>query len=376
MKNVLGEMNLLLFSSRTMPISKKKILGNFLLKDFIYYFFYIILPLSLANLVISSSPLNLLLISVTYSLTFFLGISITFFLTVVYRLVDEIMFVVSIAIVLISLYMAGFGLADLPTLGFYLTASAGQAIISIVSIGFLLFSGVLLFEKETLEKVKTRSNLFENFSRKFDSLTSKNLVDIGRSTGGFGKIGFSFLVIFVFLWFFLTKFPFGNLFLKSPLLSLGVLVGISSVSIYNWLNRYDSIERYLYLPVDERKLLKSKIRSYFVLGPLSLLIIDIVGFLVFEATFLEFLHALISSLVVSVYILSVVVYLSGLKPNTELLNASTFIKFVLMSSIVMVPMLIVSIFYTDFVSLANTLLFVFYLLGISLSSYMLRRKVY
>lgn len=57
MKNVLGPMNLLVYSSRTLPISERKLLLDFLIKDVIYYSFLFLAPLTLGVLLPTGTSL-------------------------------------------------------------------------------------------------------------------------------------------------------------------------------------------------------------------------------------------------------------------------------------------------------------------------------
>ena len=57
MKNVLGPMNLIVYSSRTLPVSETKLLLDFILKDIIYYTFLFLAPLTLGVLLPTGTAL-------------------------------------------------------------------------------------------------------------------------------------------------------------------------------------------------------------------------------------------------------------------------------------------------------------------------------
>ena len=50
-ENVLGDTNYLVFSSHTLPVSRKKLYAEFLLKDVFFYMFLILIPVSLGFLI-------------------------------------------------------------------------------------------------------------------------------------------------------------------------------------------------------------------------------------------------------------------------------------------------------------------------------------
>lgn len=362
MRNVLGKMNLLLFSSRTLPLSKRGILGNFLLKDFIYYFFYLLIPLVLGNLVLTVSPASLLWITLSYSLAFILGLGTTFFLTVIYRVLNKILVGIFGLSVLIALYFMGFGLSSLPPCQLYLNPSAFPLFMTLGLMAIFFIGGTLLFQRGGNKEIKGRRDLFIKLSEKLEPLNAKNIVDLQRSSGGLAKIFFSFAVLFLFMWFLLAKFPFGKILFNRPLLVLAVLFGVFPVSIYNWLNRYDSEGDYLHLPLKKDGIIRGKIRSYLLLGPISVVVADLLTCAVFGGTLIELAHAFLISIITSLAVLAILVKTTGLDPNMKLFDVTVFGKFLGLSAAVMIPFLITSLFYPPGSFQANLLLLLLYLI--------------
>ncbi|QGA80415.1 hypothetical protein [Candidatus Nanohalobium constans] len=175
-----------------------------------------------------------------------------------------------------------------------------------------------------------------------DSLTNKAFIDVSRSTGGFLKIIFSLGLLTFFYWYFVFFFPIANAFLRNPLLSFSVVVGIANLSVYNWINRFDSLKDYDYLPVKYRSLVDSKKKAYTILTlPLTTLLI-LVAYLFYPG---DLFLALLIGYTTTMYSLVVVEKLTKLKPNIRFYQTGTFIKFLIIESIVIVPLLFASVIY-------------------------------
>lgn len=374
LENVLGKMNLLLYTSRTLPISQKKILFNFLAKDFIYYFFLFLLPI-IAGVAITLIPvLQIPLLTFTFSLSFLTGIATTFFFTVLYRQISKTVFTILVMIFISIFYFANLGLNTLPSFQFYLIPGIENLLLTTIPIVILFSYGILFFDRETNVKKKKTKNLFRTLSKKMDLLNAKNIIDIHRSAGGFGKIIFSFVFLFVFLWFLITMFPLQEILLTEPLLVLATLLGTFPISIYSWLNRYDSIENYLHLPLNKDKVLKGKVASYFKIGPPLVLLAVLIGYLIFSSGLLELIHSLIIVLITSTSLICITVHLTELRPNAKMFDAVVLLKFIFLSSLVLAPFFITAIFYQLYPITANYILAISYLV-IGTITYVHIRKI-
>jgi hypothetical protein len=274
-KNVLGETNYLVFSSHTLPVSKKKLFAEFLVKDLLMYFFLMIIPLSLGLLI-----------------------------------------------------PAGFS-----SIGAVATSSG------------LFLAAVLLGTVLTLSSVSLPSTGFLDYAKlsRYGPLTGKSLLDVIRSSGGLVKILFSLGVLTLFYWTLVLYYPVASIFLRNPLLSYGVMIGLLNLSIYNWLNRFDSLEEYIYLPMDAGKLLEAKKQAYLLLGvPLSVLMVMVSSYFYSGQVFL----ASLSAVSMTVYNVAVAEKLTGLKPNEKLFQADIFIKYLLLLGVLLVPLLYLTVIYT------------------------------
>jgi hypothetical protein len=268
MRNLLGETNYLVYSSRILPLKNSRLALAFLVKDVLYYGLIILLPVFL-GLMLFSSVLN----------------------------------VVPEAVVA------------------FLAAS-------VLSLGLTRFLGV-------------RTH-FLGMDLPFDPLTDKSLIDVFRSSGGALKLFFSLGILAFFYWYFVLFFPLANAFLRNPLLSFSVILGLANLSVYNWINRFDSFQDYKFLPVSFSQVVDSKKKAYTVLTlPLTTLLV-LIAYLFYPG---NILLALLIGFTSTMYSLVVAEKVTKLRPNVELYHAGTFLKLLLLEGVVIVPLLIASILY-------------------------------
>lgn len=376
MQNVLEDFNLLLFSSRTLPVSRSRILLAFILKDLVYYFFYFLVPLALGTLLLGLSLPMLLTTLLSYTLAFALGVAAVFLLSTVYTRVRKPLFAAGILALAGIYYLSGPGMEALnPAYLFYLQISLETFLLSLAPVLFLLVSGVHLFGYESHKREERHGKMYHRLRARFSPLNSKNLLDLQRSSGGYGKILVSFVILFAVFWFLVSEFPFGGMFLEAPMLSFAALLGMASASVYNWLNRFDSLDRYLHLPLDEGDLLRSKLRSFALVGLPLIVAGDLAAFLVLQPPFTHLIHAVLISVTTSLYLLAVLVRLTGLDPSTMMFDFTVLLRFVVYGSVVLVPVLVLSMMYTSYPFNASVALALSYLLLIPLSVHLMVQEV-
>ncbi len=275
MKNILGPTNLLIYSSRTLPLSDSSLLLAFLVKDLVYYTFLFLLPVSLGVL--------------------------------------------------------------LPT-GFSLVPA-------ILQMGLWFFAGLVISVAVARSSLRVPGVLSPRYSTRYLSpLADKSVLDLSRSAGGIFKVFFTLAILTGFYWFLVLYFPAASLFLNNPLLSYSVLVGTLALSVYNWLNRFDALENYLYLPLDGESLLSAKQHAYLAVAvPVSLLYVAGSYFFYPSLPFL----AVATSIATVIYTMGIASYLTGTEPNERLYDTGLFLKYLAANSVFVVPLLVLSVIYTE-----------------------------
>ena len=372
-----GQASLIAYSSRTLPVSERLIFANFLVKDILYYFVLYVLPFiagfSLATELIPSgnfhSPVTLLILLLTLSLSFMIGLSLVFFLSTIYvhagKLLTSCLLACSIFLICISGNLNSNIFYTLPSLSFFLLPSKNQLFFSVVII--ILSSALsLIFLKIDFPQVKKSfPNSFYRLCKQFGSyryaaFVSKDILDLKRSEGGFGKLIFSFLLPVVLIWMLLSAL--GKILpALNTLILFSLVLGVLSSSMYNWLTEYDIFASYAFFPLKVSDMIKNKLNSYLFLNLVPFLLVILLNLKKDPAVVLPSLLLFLS---ISLYMVSILVYLTGLSPSINLYNGRTFALYTLSVMPLLLVNVILSIF-SPFYMIVNLLLvpLAFYLLG-------------
>lgn len=283
-KNVLGDANFLIFSSRTLPIRKSSLVASFLVKDLLFYLGLYLFPVALAVNLVSS---EMLIYSVYMGLLFATGLTLSL-----------------------------------------ITAS-------------------------TAVRLPTRESILNYDNVPTPPLARKSVLDVSRSSGGLFKILMSMFVLLGLYWYIVNYVPIASYLLTNPLLSFSVILGMMSVTVYNWLNTYDSESDYTHLPLTESELLKSKFQAFKVIAAIIIAPFILVSYLLYGG---NILLALTIPLVTAYYVGAVTMYEAGLNPNERMIEGWTFSKFLVMVNIFVIPLLALTSLQTDFLTILGLLI--------------------
>lgn len=265
-RNVLKNKTFLIYSSRSLPVDKKKLIRSFFARNLLFYLGLYLLPVALASVIASPA----------------------LFIYTVYMVV---LFVV------------------------------GQ-----------LF-GIFLIGRAVHVSVRKFLNYYNLKGR---PLTKKFFLDIYRSSGGLLKVFISVTALLGLYWYAANYVPLASYLLAEPLLSFSIVLGLSSITIYNWLNTYDSVSDYTFLTIDERDLLTEKFRAFKYISALVVLPF-VTAFYLIEGGNLVLSLTLGAS--IAYYTGSMNFYFAGLHPNENMVNAWKFLKFMIAINIFVIPLL-------------------------------------
>ncbi len=330
-----GQASLIAYSSRTLPVSERVIFLNFLVKDIVYYFILYVLPFiagfALAvKLVLPSAAesFKIPLLTLTLSLSFMIGLSVVFFLSTVYAHSGKAV----IAGLLLAFHALLFAsgnfneevLYALPGLAFYLTPSETRQLLASVFLIRVPSALSLIFLKVDYPQVY-----------RYAAFVAKDFLDLKRSEGGLGKIIFSFLLPATLVWVLLSAL--GNVIpALDSLLLFSLVLGVLSSSMYNWLTEFDLFASYAFLPLKVSDVIKSKLDSYAFLNVVPFVFLFGLGLKTEPYTLVPSLLVFLS---ISFYMVTVLVYLTGLYPSVNLYNGKTFALYALS----IIPVLIFNI---------------------------------
>lgn len=346
-ENLLGDITPLLYTAKLTPTSQKRFVQLFIFKDIVYYTILILLPLGVG--LYPSFGLEIIPITLSFIGLFILGIGITTVAVSLYYRYGNAGLLISllgfIAAVGVGKSILGSFLALTPAGLFYSqTYPVIGVLLGWIAALALPVVGSLLF---TSDQSRTQTAYDENIFKRdwsVSSLTMKQITDVRRSSGGFGKIIFSYLVI--------LGLALGMLQFIEPLetyishtMFLSIVLSMGAFTTYTWINQADSIEEYLILPISLDEIIKAKFYIFSVLTiiPITALIAGIAIFMT-----QEWLLGLLSVAVavgLTIYCYSITVAFAGFSPHEFLFDSARFIGFSLAIALPLMPLLIVSLFF-------------------------------
>ncbi len=352
-----GQASLIAYSSRTLPVSQRLIFANFLLKDIVYYFILYVLPFvagfALASELVPAGnfhlPGTLLILLLTLSLSFMIGLSLVFFLSTVYAHSGKLLISGLLSISVILLFISGNLdseiLYSLPSLSFFLTYSENQLLFSLVLVTIPSILSLIFLKVDFPQAKKSFPNHFSRICRylgsyRYAAFVAKDSLDLKRSEGGLGKVIFSFLLPMALIWMLLSAL--GEVIPALNTLTLfSLILGVLSSSMYNWLTEYDIFASYAFLPLKISDMIKSKLNSYLFLNLVPFILLILLALKKEPAALLPSLLLFFS---ISVYMVSILVYLTGLSPSINLYNGKTFAIYALS----IIPLLLINIILSMF----------------------------
>jgi hypothetical protein len=353
LRNLLGDVTLLVFSARTLPLSRDRLLGIFVVKDVLYYSLLFLLPMSVGPVLavfaaggtggVAQAAGTALLLWTTLALTFVLGMGATITSLGLSRNgVPGLVLLAGVGASIGVIVVSDVQLAALTPYGLFLAQTLPRLAATGAFILGVFLVGAVTFEPTGRQAARTVGPAFRRWWRRIDDpLATKTLLDVHRSSGGFGKVLFSAAVLLGVTAGLVTLAAEITGVSPSVGISYGTILGLSGFTTYNWLTQSDDVDAYLVYPVDVAAIFEAKLRAFLLLGPLVGLgfyggALAWQGGAVFEA-----IVGAILLVGVACYIFGTTVYLTGLSPNEFLFNSGLFLVFGVALIVPLVPILVV-----------------------------------
>lgn len=274
LENLLGDTTLLLFSARTLPVSRRRLLVAFLLNDVGFY-----VGLFIAPLAVGTAPLvalgelpagDLPVLAVTTAGMFVLGVATSVAVVGVATRSRAAALAVLIAV------GAGALLREDPLLsitpyGLYADPTPLAVAGTLVLPPALGAAGVALFRFDRHTPARTAPNRFRTLHRRlgrFDrqGALSKSLLDVARSSGGLWKVAFSQGLMFAVLAVLLRFLPAVVPVRPAPGLTLAAILALGTFTTYNWLCQFEDESFYLRYPVALETVFRGKLYGFCLLA--------------------------------------------------------------------------------------------------------------
>jgi hypothetical protein len=355
LENLIGDVTFLLFSARTLPVTRRELLVVFLVKDIVYYGVLFLLPLavSVAPLAYVRDPAllaRLPLLWATTTATFLFGASVTFAVVGLSTRGLSGRGVALLSAVAVGLaWAAGVDVAGATPYALYVDPSLATAAMAVIPSVVLAAVGLFAYDPSVRSGVRTSEATFGRWRRRLDDETglwTKSLLDLHRSSGGFWKVLFSGGVLFGVsaALIFLTESVTGVE--PSTGLSFGAILGLTAFTTYNWLTQFDDPDDYLIYPVGVADAFAAKFKAFLVLAVPNGLAYFALAVAWFGADPSHVAVGAVLLVGIELYLLGLTVALAGFQPNEFLFDSVLFAAFGLAVAAALVPILIVGLVVT------------------------------
>ncbi len=379
-----GQGSLLIHSARSLPISERRLFYNFVIKDTLYYFMLWILPFCLGFTIAAPfAGINIyypLLLFVTASLSFLIGMCTVFLLSSVYSRSKYALYAIIalVAVAFLAFYLISgdilrvMRLFMLPS-EIFLNFSYTLLLISAALILVLFIPAIFLFSPETHAGEKRYAAalypLYDRLSRlpvirgriaaaesdgeisasdeasdkssgsreetgfyyaaakKELTIISKDFIDLHRSGIGIGQTLFSFVIPVCLIWFVMSVLS-GVLMQEQIFMVIASVTGIIASTMYTWLTEFESFSAYLFLPVKVSSIIRAKIITFSMLHGVPIILLIVIS--VIMGVIGTAIFGIILALSVSYYALAIMVRYAGLSPSLMLYSASFFLRYSLL----------------------------------------------
>ena len=344
-----GQMTLLIATPSIHPVSYRSLFGAFYVKDVIYYLLYTIIPLvgglALSIPITGFKVTTVALLLLTLTLTFLLGISLSFALSSLYVRWKRTFIVLlsGAALLIASNYLLGWMQLSwlLPSLMLQRTGDLWYLLLSIVLILALSAFALLTLRVRFGESRSTyEANLIGTVERFRASpgnpiLLGKDWTDLVRSKSVAPVAGAYIgpLIVIAILFWVVQSMVQVNLSIN--ICFYAVMIGFFGVSIYGWLNMTDSPGFMQVLPVQVSQAVRSRLLMLFFFAfPISTAFLFALALMRNELGLLPL--ALAVGYSTTAYTVCGTAYLTGLRTNSYLFDPKVLGKF---SAITMPPLI-------------------------------------
>ncbi|MFB6143619.1 MAG: hypothetical protein ABEJ30_09800 [Halorientalis sp.] len=347
LRDVLGDVTLLVFSARTLPVTWNRLLAVFLVKDLVYYAALFLAPIGLAAaptaVATGVSPLRLGLLWLTLVGAFALGVTLSLTLAAVATR-SRLAVVGTVAAVTVAVLGLRLDPVAFTPYALYRDPSLAAAARGFAPVVVLGVVGPLLFRPASGRAQRTAPDRFTRVRdalRDRDGVATRALVEVARSSGSVWKVLFSMGVLFGVTALLLAEMTAATGLTPSPGIAFGTLLGLGAFTTYSWVTQFDSPQEYGRYPVSLAAVFAGKRRAYLLLSlPAGLL------YLAVAAAWYD-PRALAVGLVVlplvAVYVFGVTAYVAGLSATELLFDTPAFLRFGVALALVAVPLLVAAL---------------------------------
>lgn len=373
LRDVLGDVTLLVFSARTLPLSWRRLLATFLLKDLCYYGGLLLGPAVFGfGVVAATDGLSLETIAfawLTVTLSFTLGVASSLTLAALATRSPPAL-LGTVALATAAVVWTGVDVLSLTPLALFTDPSPATLATGLGPVLVLGTIGVLLFEpSDGGDEGRQRSTERIIHAVAPDHLTRRPLLAVARSSGSVAKVLFSMGVLFAVTALVLREVTGATGIEPHAGIAFGTLLGLGAFTTYSWVTQFDEPREYLRYPVSYAAVFAGKRRAYLLLSGGAGLSYLAIASLWYPLTELA-VGALLLPLV-ALYVFGVAAYLTGLAPNELLFDTALFALFGGSLAVVTIPLIVAALAHPQYpvaaVTVATAVAGIGGLVGVGLS---------
>ena len=359
MENLLGDVTLLLSTTETLPLSPRRLLGLFLLKDGCFYALAFLLPLAAGSVplfvldagVASAGGLSVSVVGVALAeaarlwaqtmALFAVGMSVTFGL-IALRTRGTPRWALVATLVALALATWRTGVA-----GAFIGPPAFGPVLGSAMVALAVSAGALAMYDSTYQPpARSATAQFRGLSTRLpgeeSGIVARSLLELARSSGGLAKPLVSATLLLAVVGGLVGVVEAIVGVRPAPGIFFGSVLGLSAFTTYTWLTMFDEPESYLVLPLSASDVLAAKRRAFLIVGLPTSLVAYAVALAIFPTSLAD--AAAGAALVVgfSLYVFGVTTALAGFDPNEFLFDVVRFAVFSVAIAGVVVPPVIAS----------------------------------
>ena len=352
LENVFGRLSLLLSTPATLPLSRRRLLGLFLVKDGLFYAVAFVLPMSLANAVLAgpspTAPLSVGALWLSLSLTFAAGMALTVALIAVRTRGVPTWAIVGTVVLGAGVLWVAESARAVRSLFVPIDGSLAAAVGLAVGTAAVGAVSLALYDPTYGRPSRTAGDRFARLSDALpaesvgtdSALVSKTLLDLARSSGGVAKPFVSAAILLALVAALVGVVDSITGVAPAPGIFFGGVLGLTAFTTYNWLTQFDSLEAYLAYPVSIADVFRAKRVAFVLVGAPTVAVPYLAAVIWFDATRADAVVGAILLAGYALYYYGLTVYIAGFDPNEFLFDAVRFTQFTLGVAVALVPTLV------------------------------------
>lgn len=352
MRNLIGEVTLVVFSARTLPVGRRTLLGLFLAKDLVYYGGLFLAPMAVGAtpaLIAADGGAPAVILGVgwlwlTLAWTFVLGLLTTIALIgLLVRGVRQAVIAAGVVAAGALAWWVDLDLIAITPLGAFTGPEVGGVLAGLGLTLVVLLVAVAAFDPTAPATRRTPRGRFRAWlARIGDPIAARTLLEVHRGAGGFAKLfvsGFILLGVTVVLIEFATTVTEVRMSIG---VAFGTILGLAGFTTFNWLTLADEPSSYLVHPIDLAGVVGGKHRAFAVTAPAVCGVCYVIAIGYYGVGLRSAVLGGIVLLGVTWYTLGLTVHLAGLWPNEFLYDTARFVGLWLGVGVALVPLLVVA----------------------------------